>query len=233
MADGRSSRCSAEGRTFPPSADVHRRRPRRRPPTSTPRPTPTPRRSGPGRPASSSTGSSRGTPSSSGTCRSRSGSSAGKLNASYNCLDRHVEAGHGDQVAYHWEGEPGDTRTITYARAARRRRRSSPTRSKALGVREGRPGQHLPRAWCPSCRWRCSRARASAPRTRWCSAASRPTRCATASTTPRRKVLITGDGALAPRQHRAAQGDRRRRGRRVPVDREGARAAPHRARRRR
>ena len=39
----------------------------------------------------------------------------GKLNASYNCLDRHVAAGHGDQVAYHWEGEPGDTRTITYA----------------------------------------------------------------------------------------------------------------------
>ncbi|MBS3940681.1 MAG: acetate--CoA ligase [Actinobacteria bacterium] len=39
----------------------------------------------------------------------------GKLNVSHNCLDRHVEAGHGDQVAYHWEGEPGDTRTITYA----------------------------------------------------------------------------------------------------------------------
>jgi acetyl-CoA synthetase len=39
----------------------------------------------------------------------------GKLNVSYNCLDRHVTAGHGDQVAYHWEGEPGDTRTITYA----------------------------------------------------------------------------------------------------------------------
>ena len=36
------------------------------------------------------------------------------LNASYNCLDRHVEAGGGDKVAYHWEGEPGDTRTITY-----------------------------------------------------------------------------------------------------------------------
>jgi acetyl-CoA synthetase len=31
-----------------------------------------------------------------------------------NCLDRHVEAGGGDKVAYHWEGEPGDTRTITY-----------------------------------------------------------------------------------------------------------------------
>ncbi len=39
----------------------------------------------------------------------------GKLNISYNCLDRHVEAGHGGKVAYHWEGEPGDTRTITYA----------------------------------------------------------------------------------------------------------------------
>src|SRR4051812_5044817 len=39
----------------------------------------------------------------------------GKLNVAYNCLDRHVEAGHGDQVAYHWEGEPGDRRTLTYA----------------------------------------------------------------------------------------------------------------------
>jgi acetyl-CoA synthetase len=39
----------------------------------------------------------------------------GRLNVAYNCLDRHVESGHGDQVAYHWEGEPGDTRTITYA----------------------------------------------------------------------------------------------------------------------
>ena len=39
----------------------------------------------------------------------------GELNVAYNCVDRHVEAGHGDKVAYHWEGEPGDTRTITYA----------------------------------------------------------------------------------------------------------------------
>src|ERR1051325_6910266 len=42
----------------------------------------------------------------------------GTLNVSYNCLDRHVAAGHGDRVAYHWEGEPGDTRTITYAELA-------------------------------------------------------------------------------------------------------------------
>jgi acetyl-CoA synthetase len=39
----------------------------------------------------------------------------GKLNVAYNCVDRHVEAGHGEQVAFHWEGEPGDTRAITYA----------------------------------------------------------------------------------------------------------------------
>ncbi|WP_347059162.1 acetate--CoA ligase [Blastococcus sp. HT6-30] len=39
----------------------------------------------------------------------------GRLNVAYNCIDRHVEAGHGEQVAYHWEGEPGDARTITYA----------------------------------------------------------------------------------------------------------------------
>jgi acetyl-CoA synthetase len=39
----------------------------------------------------------------------------GKLNVAYNCVDRHVEAGKGDKVAFHWEGEPGDTRTITYA----------------------------------------------------------------------------------------------------------------------
>ena len=39
----------------------------------------------------------------------------GELNVSVNCLDRHVAAGLGDRVAFHFEGEPGDTRTITYA----------------------------------------------------------------------------------------------------------------------
>ena len=38
----------------------------------------------------------------------------GTLNASVNCLDRHVEAGRGDRIAYYFEGEPGDRRTITY-----------------------------------------------------------------------------------------------------------------------
>ncbi len=40
----------------------------------------------------------------------------GKLNAAYNCVDRHVENGAGDKVAFHWVGEPeDDTRDITYA----------------------------------------------------------------------------------------------------------------------
>jgi acetyl-CoA synthetase len=39
----------------------------------------------------------------------------GKLNVCHNAVDRHVAAGRGDKVAFHWEGEPGDTRTITYA----------------------------------------------------------------------------------------------------------------------
>ena len=39
----------------------------------------------------------------------------GRINASYNCLDRHVLEGRGERVAFYFEGEPGDTRTITYA----------------------------------------------------------------------------------------------------------------------
>jgi len=39
----------------------------------------------------------------------------GQLNVTYNCLDRHVEAGRGDKVAFYWEGEPGDSRVLTYA----------------------------------------------------------------------------------------------------------------------
>ncbi len=39
----------------------------------------------------------------------------GRLNASANCLDRHVDAGNGDRVAYHWRGEEGEERDVTYA----------------------------------------------------------------------------------------------------------------------
>ena len=60
----------------------------------------------------------------------------GTLNASYNCLDRHVEAGGGDKVAFHWEGEPGDTRTITYAELLDEVCRFA-NALRALGVRKG------------------------------------------------------------------------------------------------
>jgi acetyl-CoA synthetase len=60
----------------------------------------------------------------------------GSLNVSYNCLDRHVEAGAGDKVAYHWEGEPGDERTITYAQLLDDVSRLANT-LKALGVEKG------------------------------------------------------------------------------------------------
>ncbi|MFP4149765.1 MAG: acetate--CoA ligase [Nitriliruptoraceae bacterium] len=60
----------------------------------------------------------------------------GQLNVSANCLDRHVDAGHGDQVAYHWEGEPGDTRTLTYADLLAEVGRAA-NALKALGVGKG------------------------------------------------------------------------------------------------
>jgi hypothetical protein len=61
------------------------------------------------------------------TRRSTSGSSGGKLNVAYNCLDRHVEAGNGDRVAFHWRGEEGEERDVTYADLLRDVQRS-PTR---------------------------------------------------------------------------------------------------------
>ena len=60
----------------------------------------------------------------------------GTLNVSYNCLDRHVAAGKGDKVAYHWEGEPGDTRTITYADLLAEVQRFA-NALKGLGVQKG------------------------------------------------------------------------------------------------
>ena len=60
----------------------------------------------------------------------------GKLNAAYNCIDRHVADGRGDKVAYYWEGEPGDTRTITYAELLDDVSRLANT-LKSLGVEKG------------------------------------------------------------------------------------------------
>jgi acetyl-CoA synthetase len=60
----------------------------------------------------------------------------GQLNVSYNCLDRHVIAGRGDKVAFHWEGEPGDTRTVTYAELLDETQRFANV-LKGLGVQRG------------------------------------------------------------------------------------------------
>jgi acetyl-CoA synthetase len=68
----------------------------------------------------------------------------GELNAAYNCVDRHVERGLGDKVAYYWEGEPGDTRTLTYADLQREVAKCA-NALKALGVRKGdRVGIYMP-----------------------------------------------------------------------------------------
>lgn len=60
----------------------------------------------------------------------------GKLNVAYNCVDRHVENGLGDRVALHFEGEPGDTRTITYAELQREVSKAAHALTE-LGVRSG------------------------------------------------------------------------------------------------
>src|SRR6478609_10769600 len=60
----------------------------------------------------------------------------GKLNVAFNCVDRHVEAGLGDRVAYFWEGEPGDRREITYGELQREVVRWA-NALKQLGVRKG------------------------------------------------------------------------------------------------
>ena len=67
----------------------------------------------------------------------------GTLNVAYNCLDRHVEAGRGDRVAYFWEGEPeGDRATLTYAELLAARCRDG-KRPEAARRRQGDEGRDL------------------------------------------------------------------------------------------
>jgi acetyl-CoA synthetase len=60
----------------------------------------------------------------------------GKINASYNCLDRHVEAGNGDRVAFHWRGEEGEERDLTYAELHREVQKFA-NALKDLGIEKG------------------------------------------------------------------------------------------------
>ncbi|TXK18998.1 acetate--CoA ligase [Homoserinibacter sp. GY 40078] len=60
----------------------------------------------------------------------------GTLNVAVNCVDRHVEAGLGDKVAYHWEGEPGDRRTLTFAELQEEVARAANALTE-LGIRSG------------------------------------------------------------------------------------------------
>jgi acetyl-CoA synthetase len=62
----------------------------------------------------------------------------GKVNATYNCVDRHVEAGNGGKVAYYWEGEPGDRREVTFADLQRETTKLA-NALKAFGVKKGTP----------------------------------------------------------------------------------------------
>ncbi len=162
--------------------------------------------------------------------RSPSGSSAGKLNVAYNCVDRHVESGHGDQVAIRFEGEPGDRLDITYAQL---QVEVVQGRARADGARRagGRPRRDLP---------------ADDPRGRGRDAGVRAARRPALGRV--RRVL--GRGAAQPdrrrdgegRHHRrraeparvadGAQAGRRRGGRGVPVGRARPRRPAHRAGRR-
>jgi acetyl-CoA synthetase len=63
----------------------------------------------------------------------------GKLNVAYNCVDRHVEAGNGERVAYYWEGEPpGDRREVTFAELLRETTKLA-NALRSLGVGKGTP----------------------------------------------------------------------------------------------
>ena len=132
----------------------------------------------------------------------------GKTNASYNCLDRNLAAGLGDRTAILWEGEPGDTRTLTYAELHREVCKFANVLKK-LGIEPGdRVSIYMPMVpELAIAMLACARigaihsvifagfsAEAIADRNHDAEA----------------KLQITADARLAPRQGAAAEGDRRR-----------------------
>ena len=107
----------------------------------------------------------------------------GTLNVSYNCLDRHVLTGRGDRVAFHWRGEEGEERDLTYAELLGDVQRLA-NALKAQGVRKGDVvGIYLP--MIPEVVVASSPAPASARRIPSCSAASPRPPCASEWRSPR------------------------------------------------
>ena len=136
----------------------------------------------------------------------------GELNVAYNCVDRHVERGLGDKVAYHWIGEPGDTRTLTF-RDLQREVSKAANALKELGVKTGdRVAIYMPMIpELPIAMLAC--ARIGAPHTVVFGGFSaealsgRINDCGA-------KVLITADGGYRRGKAVGAQGPRRRGARR-------------------
>ena len=83
-----------------------------------------------------------GTACSNGTCRSPKWFVGGQLNLSYNCLDRHVATWRKNKAAIIWEGEPGDSRTLTYQQLLRDVSKCANV-LKSLGVKKGDRVAHL------------------------------------------------------------------------------------------
>ena len=135
----------------------------------------------------------------------------GKLNVAYNCVDRHVEAGNGDRVAFHWRGEEGEERDVTYADLHRDVQKFA-NALKDLGVEQGRRRRDLP-ADDPRGRRRDARLRAHRrDRTTSSSAASRAESVKERMEFSEAKALITVDGA-------------RRKGKTAPIKEHGRRGA--------
>ncbi len=108
----------------------------------------------------------------------------GTLNVSYNCLDVQVERGLGGKTAIIFEADDGSVTRVTYGELLEKVCKAA-NALRALGVKRATASSSTCR--CRSrASWRCRPARASAPRTRWCSAAFPRNRCATASKTPAR-----------------------------------------------
>ena len=132
----------------------------------------------------------------------------GKINVAYNCLDRHVEAGLGNRVAFYYEGEPERRAHGDHVRAAARggRARGQRPQARSASGRGRRSGSTW--AWGRVSPSRCSRARDSALRTRSSSAASPPKSLADRLNDMRCEVLLTQDesyrrGSIVPLKRNA------------------------------